>query len=466
MQHLSDSISQTTDEGATCVAKPVLIKTSYVSIGCLKRQFSFPFSDSFFDNSSSEFSSDLAKASLGLAVSADRFPDLPLERQHEGVKNFLERAGFANLRFFRYDTAPTEFTAALAMGCKLIKNSVFVAITLCGNGYGDEWIGNLTAGKGTVHQGFEEASECVLSDIREYLREIKEKDAEGRRVKIWAAGYSRASAILSLALPALLDASLCGEVYAYLFATPFSTENAKSVPGMFNILNPDDPFANIRPKSVSSDSLESRSHCHKARNGNKSAMHGGLDSGQSVVAVMGGGSDDDCEHFIYNGKNGSGRNGADIILKTEDTVSDKDGFIRKVRETADELHCATYRISPQINGFFNTVLRYLRELCFSLADFSDIFEEPLIAFYKNHGIKGGIKACRILRKNVKKHLPKERRKIFTSFFCFILKNALFFYGKKKRLIKNGEWIASQRADTNILREHAGDMYVLRVFANW
>lgn len=63
-----------------------------------------------------------------------------------------------------------------------------------GGGYEAEWSSNVTLGKFGQHQGFEKASQDVLSFLDSY---IKTQQIKGK-IKLWLTGYSRGGATANL----------------------------------------------------------------------------------------------------------------------------------------------------------------------------------------------------------------------------------------------------------------------------
>ncbi len=410
--------------------KPLSVSVPFISVGCLRRNFSFPYSDDYFSGSPDIFSIDTARASLGFAVSADRDPELPLPEQNSGVLGFLSETGFGNIEFHRYDTVPSPMTAALALGSKEINGSVLIAATVCGNGYGDEWLGNLSVGGGDTHEGFRAASEVCLSEIRSYVSrfleafgtrdllctqsgvkqsDVKQSDATEKphRLKIWLSGYSRAAAILGLCAKQIREWFPEAEIYAYLFATPEYILNPEVLPGVFNIVNETDPFVRLQA-----------------------------------------------------GWKDYGRHGSDVVLSDRDVL--RNPSISK--SVADRLGSSVYRSSRYVDGLFDKGLSFFEALFHTNSEYSLVLEEPLKDLYKSHSKTDVLRAVRRVRRNVGMYLPRERMRVFRRIVRFLLSEYFRFRRKYATLCESHDWDSGSRADTNLLREHSGDMYVVRLFS--
>ena len=101
-----------------------------------------------------------------------------------------------------------------------------IALAIRGGGYEAEWSSNVTLGKFGQHQGFEKASQDVLSFLDSY---IKTQQIKGK-IKLWLTGYSRGGATANLLagelnsgrkLPQVELAS--SDLYAFCFESPAGT---------------------------------------------------------------------------------------------------------------------------------------------------------------------------------------------------------------------------------------------------
>lgn len=206
-----------------------------------ERVWEFPYDDAMFEHSDDTYFHRLAQASLGLALSAFRTKNAPLETQDDKVLAFLTQAGFDNLQSDEFDITPTKETIATAIGSKIIGGSTVVAVAVSGGNYKDEWLSNFDIGNDTRHAGFNYAAQKVEARIRDYLTAHGIAD----NAKLWICGYSRSAAVSNIAAADMTDSGLFKEVYAYTFATPRNTRQPGSYPNIFNIVGKFDPVAAI-----------------------------------------------------------------------------------------------------------------------------------------------------------------------------------------------------------------------------
>ena len=188
--------------------------------------FYFEFDDQLFDNDARIYNHDMAATSMCMAMSAFR----PYQSESEGLSGpdekllvFLESAGFYDFVSDDYDKNPSLYTVATAIGRKDMTDSegnpyTVIAIGVCGGGYKDEWLSNLTVGNENRHKGFNSAAHMVVNRIFGY---IGTRNITGR-IKIWISGYSRAAAVSNIAAADLTSSGFFREedIFAYTFATP------------------------------------------------------------------------------------------------------------------------------------------------------------------------------------------------------------------------------------------------------
>lgn len=200
----------------------------------------FPYSDSYFLEPSDEFSLELAKATMGLTVSAFRNDASSLENQYA---TYLGGAGFSDIYAFGYDKETSKDTLSGAIAHKKIGDFTLIAAIPCGQGYKKEWAGNLEVGDSERHEGFNHAAGILEEQIRSY---IETYHLEGP-LKLWLGGFSRASAVANLTAADMIDSGLFEDVYAYLFAVPRTTkaEDADQYSGIYNICGKYDPVTQI-----------------------------------------------------------------------------------------------------------------------------------------------------------------------------------------------------------------------------
>lgn len=110
---------------------------------------------------------------------------------------------------------------------------------------GDQWISNFEPGKGTVHQGFEDAKKIVKEKLTAYLDKLNVKKED---TVLLFFGHSRGAAVTNLMAADFISEgkyALPKNIFAYAFATPNScsdeSEYSKTAyQRIFNIVNRED----------------------------------------------------------------------------------------------------------------------------------------------------------------------------------------------------------------------------------
>ena len=205
--------------------------------------FYLDFDDTLFNNDARIYNHDMAATSMCMAMSAFR----PYKSEtdiysspDETLIAFLETAGFSDFVSDDYDKNPSLYTVATAIGRKTLQDEngdeyTVIAVGVCGGGYQDEWLSNLTVGSGNRHKGFDSAAHMVVNRIFGY---IGTRNITGR-IKIWISGYSRAAAVSNIAAADLTSSGFFREedVFAYTFATPNTVRNPeREYLNIFNIV--------------------------------------------------------------------------------------------------------------------------------------------------------------------------------------------------------------------------------------
>ena len=141
-------------------------------------EWTFPYSDEFFRHPSDQFSINMARASLGMALSAFRSTKRVVAPQY---KAYLSGAGFVRVYSFGYDQPTTPETLSGVIGMRKIDDFTVIAVVTCGQGYQKEWAGNLTVGNSERHEGFDNAATLLKKHIDDYIR----KNGISGKKKIW-----------------------------------------------------------------------------------------------------------------------------------------------------------------------------------------------------------------------------------------------------------------------------------------
>lgn len=201
-----------------------------------EHHWTFTYSDEWFLKASTSYDHALARATLGLAVSAFRAK----ETADRNIRDYLTQAGFDNLVSTDYDREPTIDTVGTMMGSKRLDDgSTLVAVAICGAGYRNEWMSNLSIGGGEVHAGFWAASQKVYDRLLAYVADY----APTGTVRIWMGGFSRAAAVSNLTAERIMESGQFRQenVFVYSFATPRTTRSPKPYENVFCIVGKFDP---------------------------------------------------------------------------------------------------------------------------------------------------------------------------------------------------------------------------------
>lgn len=218
--------------------------------------YTYEYKDSYFDKPATEYNHDLATMSLCLALSTFQSEDIELEDgkklTYQNASKLLKECGFTNGRAYNYISTTSPDNIGCLIYQKKIGDETLIAVAIRSGGYYKEWASNAKLGEVGDHQGFDEASDCVLAYINNY---IKDKKISGN-IKLWITGYSRGAATATQTAAKLNFEFIDGvdftkeQIYAYGFATPAGAiedsdpTNLDKYGNIFNIIN----FHDIVPK--------------------------------------------------------------------------------------------------------------------------------------------------------------------------------------------------------------------------
>ena len=212
----------------------------------------FKYNDRWFKQSATKYNHNLARLSLGMALSAFR-PNLdPDGRENPALhlQNFLKTCRFKDLRTDDYDKNPSLYTVSTVIAHKHLTDDQgdfeLLVVGVCGGGYQNEWMSNFSCGDDKIHLGFLSAAEEVYDRLFGY---IASTGLTGQRYKVWVSGFSRAGAITNIFSKLLVDSDVfdSDSVFAYTFATPRTTREhiEGDYPNIYNICGKMDPVPQI-----------------------------------------------------------------------------------------------------------------------------------------------------------------------------------------------------------------------------
>lgn len=202
----------------------------------------------WFDEPSDQYDHRLAKLSISVAMSAFRDGKVPLSEADHYLLRFFDEAGFDSYETYGYEKRPTRESVSNGIGIKYLSDEageyVLLAVPVCGQGYGDEWLGNFTVDHGTEHVGFAIAADTVYERVLNY---IEHNDLSDKRVKVWCMGFSRAAAVSNLLGDRLLRDGCFAQtdIFVYTFGTPNTTKEPTAWPQIHNICGRFDPVPRI-----------------------------------------------------------------------------------------------------------------------------------------------------------------------------------------------------------------------------
>ena len=203
-------------------------------------ELEFDYEDSYFLTNPNDYNKNLSLLSFGAAVSTG---------DNISLGDFFGAAGFQDIAFYGYDTAPSVDSVGYSFAHKVIEGYDVVAVTARGLNYGMEWSNNFLIGETGNHQGFYARAQEVYASLTAY---VTEKCNTGN-LKLWLSGYSRGGAIVNVLSDIIVrsdDVKVYHDsFYAYTFEAPagLNTEDLGTYAFVHNVVNSNDVIANIPP---------------------------------------------------------------------------------------------------------------------------------------------------------------------------------------------------------------------------
>ena len=366
--------------------------------------WSFPYSDEFFRHPSDQFSINMARGSLGMALCSFRSTKNVVPPQY---KSYLSGAGFVRVNAFGYEKPTEQDSLSGVIGMRKIDDFTVIAVVTCGQGYQNEWAGNLLVGDSERHEGFDAAAALLRQHIDDY---IKSNGITGKK-KIWINGISRAAAIGNLAAADLIESGEYEDVYAYLYGVPRTTKAPVNYPGIYNICGQFDP--------VSATPLQSW---------------------------------------------GYERYGTDIYTPSQE--ADEGYFDRAIVSTrvSQDLTGKAFRNNPEINRQLYLILEYFGRLFPTSADYADRFQSILLDVWKdpNSGNITDILSQAMSRLETVSAQENTSRRVFLEYLSYMV-------GEHMRAEQNqvaaGSWAPDESLAANLVLEHRPSTYVNWIFSD-
>ena len=364
----------------------------------------FPYSDSFFRTGSARFSLKMAQGSLGLALSAFRSSTGLLDPQYE---TYLKGAGFEDLFSFGYDEPSTEDSLSGVIGMKKIDDFTVVAAVTCGQGYGNEWAGNLKVGDSVRHEGFDQAAKLLEEHLDQY---IKDKEIEGN-IKLWLTGMSRAAAVANVTAADLTERGGFDDIYAYLFGVPRTTKEPVAYKGIYNICGQYDPVAATPFQSW-----------------------------------------------------GYERYGIDLYTPAQESNAEYPKYRMAAVDAGDKMGEDGFRNNPEVNYQLRLFLETLDELFDSSAEYSERMQPLILEAMKEKSENGDVTT--VLTQALTELMPKNSRekKERSTMIDYISFVAAQHMRATQRQIEYGDWNPDEPLEANLVIEHRPVTYVKWLFS--
>jgi hypothetical protein len=367
----------------------------------------FPYSDEWFLQPESRFNREMAQGSIGLTVCAYQ----PLKKQKDLEPQYdvyLSGAGFEGIYTFGYDTSSEPDTFAGIIARKKIGDYTVIAVAGRGSGYSKEWGGNLKLGDGKEHAGFRAAADILEAELEKYLTENAVKGP----VVLWTAGYSRSAAVGNLAAADWTASGKFDRVYAYFFACPRVTEDPVKTGNIFNVCGAQDFVTQIPMQSY-----------------------------------------------------GFERNGTDVFLPSEETVSDYGRMKNTASETAQRLTGLRMSNNPEFNLMNRLGISLLGDIFQEREEYANLLQNNLLA-----GIPAGDVAevtemlPNLIISALGVSLPEDRKPYILSMTQLGTLATLMITLGKDELIRTGAWDTGTDLFVNIAREHLVSSYISWIFS--
>lgn len=219
----------------------------------------FKYSDCFFNENPATYNNHMATMSHNLAHASNQY--IENGDYSNGAKNvvdILNQSGFDDIYVSdSYKEKPTADSIGYVIASKdvVVPGSVkkVISITIRSAGYEAEWASNVTIGKNGEALGFKNASEQVLTGIRQYLNDYNlNQDLDDGNLVFWLQGFSRGGATANLTAKKLIDSyqALGNRIYAYCIEAPqggIPALETGDYGSIHNVINTDDIVPYVAP---------------------------------------------------------------------------------------------------------------------------------------------------------------------------------------------------------------------------
>lgn len=223
------------------------------------------YNDYYFMNDNRVYSEEIALASHAMALATFN-GDEDYTKRSNYLRDLWKKEGFDIIWMSdSYYRQPETDSIGYGIAAKEVQlmggKFTLVAIAVRGGNYDGEWASNVTLGREGNAQGFDEASNQVLSGLNDFLNNY----SISGNIKIWISGYSRAAITSNMVAGKILNRLEEGEylgkdvsyrdrdIFAYCFEPPMgvyaSINDGKKelYNGIHNLINYNDIVPLVAP---------------------------------------------------------------------------------------------------------------------------------------------------------------------------------------------------------------------------
>ena len=196
------------------------------------------YMDSYLNVNSNVFSKDLAVSAFGIALCTE---------SSELATKVYQDLGFSDLYISPSYEKENKDAASVVIGHKKVNDDDIILISIRSYLYDQEWANNFKVGLEGDHQGFDESSDKIIADLRNY---VSNKNYSKEHTKILVDGYSRGGALaqfVGVKLNKSLEFATKDNIFTYSFESPKGFVEENDFDNIFNIYNSSDPIANVLP---------------------------------------------------------------------------------------------------------------------------------------------------------------------------------------------------------------------------
>ena len=220
----------------------------------------FLYDDRMFLEDARSLSTDVAKASLGMAIGAyreDCMSEAYRKMEMEKVDGYWTYGRSESI----YDNDYAAYTIARkSITDENGEEYILYVIPVKGTSKNAEWYSNFNLGKSGDHEGFYLAEKEILQQLVSYTDSDSEKYDRAHRI-IWVTGHSRGAAIANILAGELtdnhskwfseaLDIAYPEHIFGYTFACPNVSKRAnQSYTNIWNFNNPGDVVPSVPLRS-------------------------------------------------------------------------------------------------------------------------------------------------------------------------------------------------------------------------